>query len=94
MEHPTPSQTTSVPPEAHALLAQFEEWPLQGTSLKRITEGNITTFQLQFEWTPHPEQQCAAGRRRSQRRRSHTASLPETRSSGGKWTAEEDAGLS
>ncbi|KAI7767509.1 hypothetical protein LZL87_013754 [Fusarium oxysporum] len=78
MEHPTPSQTTSVPPEAHALLAEFEEWPLQGTSLKRITEG----------------QQCAAGRRRSQRRRSHTASLPETRSSGGKWTAEEDAGLS
>ncbi|PCD20339.1 hypothetical protein AU210_016206 [Fusarium oxysporum f. sp. radicis-cucumerinum] len=48
---PTPSRETPIPPVAE-LFAQFEEWPLGGAVLKRITEGSKTTFQLQFEWDP------------------------------------------
>jgi hypothetical protein len=32
------------------LTAVFEEWPLEGVFLKRVTEGDLTTFQLQFAW--------------------------------------------
>jgi hypothetical protein len=32
--------------------AVFDEWPLQNASLKRVTEGSRTTFQLQFAWEP------------------------------------------
>ncbi|KAF5696805.1 hypothetical protein FGLOB1_13237 [Fusarium globosum] len=46
---PTPSRETLIPPVTE-LFAQFEEWPLGGAVLKRITEGSKTTFQLQFEW--------------------------------------------
>ncbi|KAF5565959.1 hypothetical protein FPHYL_4000 [Fusarium phyllophilum] len=45
------SRETPTPPVAE-LVAQFEEWPLSGAVLKRITEGSKTTFQLQFEWDP------------------------------------------
>ncbi|KAF4418449.1 hypothetical protein F53441_14479 [Fusarium austroafricanum] len=31
-------------------------YPLSNVSLKRITEGNRMTFQLQFEWTPESNQ--------------------------------------
>ncbi|RBA11046.1 hypothetical protein FPRO05_14276 [Fusarium proliferatum] len=48
---PTPSQGTLALPRAEPF-AQFEEWPLRGAVLKRITEGSKTTFQLQFEWDP------------------------------------------
>lgn len=48
-KRPTPLHPTSVPSEAHTLLAKFKEWPLQGVVLKQITEGDRTTFQLQFE---------------------------------------------
>ncbi|KAF4951693.1 hypothetical protein FGADI_7287 [Fusarium gaditjirri] len=48
---PTPSREIPIPPVAE-LFAQFEEWPLGGAVLKRITEGTKTTFQLQFEWDP------------------------------------------
>ncbi|KAM6516649.1 hypothetical protein FALCPG4_014827 [Fusarium falciforme] len=91
IEDPTPSQATSVPSEARKILARFEEWPLKDASLKRITEGSRTTFQLQFEWAPDPSQQHA------DRSVSHSkgggppkASLSATRSSGGKWTTEEE----
>ncbi|EXL40048.1 hypothetical protein FOCG_17331 [Fusarium oxysporum f. sp. radicis-lycopersici 26381] len=47
---PTPSREPT-PPVAE-VFAQFEEWPLGGAILKRITEGSKTTFQLQFEWDP------------------------------------------
>ncbi|RKK68440.1 hypothetical protein BFJ69_g13598 [Fusarium oxysporum] len=47
---PTPSQARSVPPEASAFLARFQEWPLENVSMKRITENGKTTFQFQFEW--------------------------------------------
>jgi hypothetical protein len=33
-----------------AVLARFEEWPLENASLKRVTENGMTTFQLQFSW--------------------------------------------
>ncbi|KPA36271.1 hypothetical protein FLAG1_10976 [Fusarium langsethiae] len=54
-ESPAPSQTSSVPSDA-GNFAGFEEWPLSNVSLKRITEGDKTTFQLQFDWTPDPSQ--------------------------------------
>ncbi|KAK2666284.1 hypothetical protein RAB80_017941 [Fusarium oxysporum f. sp. vasinfectum] len=54
-ESPAPSQTSSVPSDA-GIFARFEEWPLRNVSLKRITEEDKTTFQLQFDWTPDPSQ--------------------------------------
>ncbi|KAK2672740.1 hypothetical protein RAB80_012820 [Fusarium oxysporum f. sp. vasinfectum] len=53
-ESPAPSQTSSVPSDA-GIFARFEEWPLRNVSLKRITEEDKTTFQLQFDWTPDPK---------------------------------------
>ncbi|KAL6410034.1 hypothetical protein AUP68_06443 [Ilyonectria robusta] len=49
---PASSQATSDETEVGAVLARFEEWPLENASLKRITENGKTTFQLQFDWTP------------------------------------------
>ncbi|KAH7146808.1 hypothetical protein B0J13DRAFT_524547 [Dactylonectria estremocensis] len=49
---PASSQATSDETEVTAVLASFEEWPLENASLKRITENGKTTFQLQFDWTP------------------------------------------
>ncbi|KAH8659707.1 hypothetical protein BGZ61DRAFT_540043 [Ilyonectria robusta] len=46
------SQAMSDETEVRAVLARFEEWPLENASLKRITENGKTTFQLQFDWTP------------------------------------------
>ncbi|KAL3587728.1 hypothetical protein FPOAC2_13627 [Fusarium poae] len=54
---PTPSHARSVPSEASAFLARFQEWPLENVSMKRITENGKTTFQFQFDWplcTNHP----------------------------------------
>ncbi|KAF4452119.1 hypothetical protein F53441_4984 [Fusarium austroafricanum] len=44
-----PSQATVPRSDASALLARFEEWPLENVLLKRITEGIKMTFQVQFE---------------------------------------------
>ncbi|KAG7432006.1 hypothetical protein Forpi1262_v007062 [Fusarium oxysporum f. sp. raphani] len=44
------SHTRSVPSDASAFLAQFQEWQLENVSMKRITENRKTTFQFQFEW--------------------------------------------
>ncbi|KAM6527483.1 hypothetical protein FSOLCH5_003553 [Fusarium solani] len=89
-ESPAPSQTRSVPSDA-GTFARFEEWPLRNVSLKRIIEGDKTTFQLQFAWTSDSTQQHA------DRSVLHSkgggplkASLSGARSSGGKWTTEED----
>ncbi|CAM1509671.1 Fc.00g000060.m01.CDS01 [Cosmosporella sp. VM-42] len=49
---PVSSQATSDETQVTAVLASFEEWPLENASLKRITENGKTTFQLQFNWTP------------------------------------------
>ncbi|KAH7115547.1 hypothetical protein EDB81DRAFT_862179 [Dactylonectria macrodidyma] len=49
---PMSSQATSDETEVKAVLASFEEWPLENVSLKRITENGKTTFQVQFDWTP------------------------------------------
>lgn len=49
---PTPSQARSIPSDASAILARFEEWQLENVSMKRITENGNMTFQFQFEW-PH-----------------------------------------
>ncbi|KAH7129613.1 hypothetical protein B0J13DRAFT_139736 [Dactylonectria estremocensis] len=49
---PASSQATSDETEVTAVLASFEEWPLENASLKRITENGKTTFQVQFDWTP------------------------------------------
>ncbi|KAL6406242.1 hypothetical protein AUP68_10412 [Ilyonectria robusta] len=50
----SPASSRAMPDEteARAVLAKFEEWPLENASLKCITENGQTTFQLQFEWTP------------------------------------------
>ncbi|KAH7153749.1 hypothetical protein DER46DRAFT_510325 [Fusarium sp. MPI-SDFR-AT-0072] len=47
---PTASHARSVPPDATAFLAQFQEWQLENVSMKRIIENGKTTFQFQFEW--------------------------------------------
>ncbi|EGU89167.1 hypothetical protein FOPG_18546 [Fusarium oxysporum f. sp. conglutinans race 2 54008] len=44
------SHARSVPSDASAFLAQFQEWQLENVSMKRITENGKTTFQFQFEW--------------------------------------------
>ncbi|KAF5701792.1 hypothetical protein FMUND_13760 [Fusarium mundagurra] len=90
-ESPAPSQTSPVPIDA-GTFARFEEWPLRNVSLKRITEGDKTTFQLQFDWTPDPSQPHA-GRSVSHAKEGRgppKASLSGTRSSGGKWSLEEE----
>ncbi|KAJ4029486.1 hypothetical protein NW756_012750 [Fusarium oxysporum] len=90
-ESPAPSQTSSVPSEA-STFARFEEWPLSNVFLKRITEGDMTTFQLQFDWTPDPSQPHAdrSISHSKEGRWPHKAPLSGTRSSGGKWTLEEE----
>ncbi|KAH6983648.1 hypothetical protein BKA56DRAFT_719228 [Ilyonectria sp. MPI-CAGE-AT-0026] len=49
---PASSQATSDETEVRAVLASFEEWPLENSSLKCITENGKTTLQAQFDWTP------------------------------------------
>ncbi|KAJ4176805.1 hypothetical protein NW767_015330, partial [Fusarium falciforme] len=58
IESPTSSQARPAPSETSTFHGRFEEWPLKDVLLKRITEGDKTTFQLQFEWplyTNHPQ---------------------------------------
>jgi hypothetical protein len=31
-------------------ITTFQEWPLEGATLKRVVEGGVATFQLQFSW--------------------------------------------
>ncbi|KAF5615770.1 uncharacterized protein FTJAE_13238 [Fusarium tjaetaba] len=90
-ESPALSQTSSVPSDA-GTFARFEEWPLSNVFLKRITEGDMTTFQLQFDWTPDPSQphDDRSISRSKEGRGPHKGSLSGTRSSGGKWTLEEE----
>ncbi|KAG7432246.1 hypothetical protein Forpi1262_v007149 [Fusarium oxysporum f. sp. raphani] len=90
-ESPATSQTSSAPSDA-GTFARFEEWPLRNVSLKRITEGDKTTFQLQFDWTPGPSQPHAdrSVSHSKEGRGPPKASLSATRSSGGKWTLEEE----
>ncbi|UPL00878.1 hypothetical protein LCI18_011812 [Fusarium solani-melongenae] len=54
---PAQSRARSIPSEASAILARFQEWPLENVLMKCITENGKTTFQFQFEWplcTDHP----------------------------------------
>ncbi|KAK7402472.1 hypothetical protein QQX98_011773 [Neonectria punicea] len=82
---------TAVPSDVSACVARFEEWPLRNVSLKRITEGNRTTFQLQFEWTPESNQLHAQTSVPHPEDRELAMSLPpKTTSSGGKWTTKEE----
>ncbi|KAH7230630.1 uncharacterized protein BKA55DRAFT_598833 [Fusarium redolens] len=92
IESPAPSQARPVPSEARTFLARFEEWPLRDVSLKRITEGDKATFQLQFVWTPDLSQPHAdrSVSHPKKGRGPAKASPPATRSSGGKWTLEEE----
>ncbi|KAH7231608.1 uncharacterized protein BKA55DRAFT_712784 [Fusarium redolens] len=92
IESPAPSQRRPGPSEASTFLARFEKWPLSDVSLKRITEGDKATFQLQFEWTPDLCQPPADGSVSHPRtgRGPPKASLSATRSSGEKWTSEEE----
>ncbi|KAI8685048.1 hypothetical protein NCS57_00172800 [Fusarium keratoplasticum] len=74
---------------------RFEEWPLGNASLKCVTEGDKKTFQIQFEWIPGSPDSCQRHADRSEplprkSREPPKASLLATRSSGGKWTLEED----
>ncbi|RTE69012.1 hypothetical protein BHE90_016609 [Fusarium euwallaceae] len=58
LSSPTPPRARSVPSEASAVLARFQEWPLENVSMKRVTENGKTTFQFQFDWplcTNHPD---------------------------------------
>ncbi|CVL00286.1 uncharacterized protein FMAN_09789 [Fusarium mangiferae] len=85
-------EATPAPSEASMFLAQFEEWSLKDVLLKRITEGDKTTFQLQFEWD-HDSCQPNAGKPilhlKNRRRLLKTLHSP-TKSSGRRWTSEED----
>ncbi|EXL40443.1 hypothetical protein FOCG_17065 [Fusarium oxysporum f. sp. radicis-lycopersici 26381] len=75
---PTPSRARSVPSEASAFLARFQEWPLEHVSMKRITENGKTTFQFQFEWPlctnyPHatsmtPDSTCSVATKKPTKR--------------------------
>ncbi|KAH7146066.1 hypothetical protein EDB81DRAFT_759375 [Dactylonectria macrodidyma] len=90
-EGPSRSQAAPVSSEVPTLLARFEEWPLQDVSLKRITEGGKTTFQLKFEWAPGPSRaQTDRSVSHSEGREPPKATLSGTRSSGQKWTTEEE----
>ncbi|KAJ3469796.1 hypothetical protein MRS44_003861 [Fusarium solani] len=92
IDSPTPSRAIPAPSEANMFLARFEEWPLEDVVLKRITEDGKTTFELQFDWDsdlcqPH------AGRSVSNpmKRRRLSKTLPSVaKSSGARWTSEED----
>ncbi|KAF5530712.1 hypothetical protein FMEXI_13384 [Fusarium mexicanum] len=91
MHSPT-TEATPAPSEASMLLAQFEEWSLKDVLLKRITEGDKTTFQLQFEWD-HDSYQPNTGKSTShlkKRRRLPKTLHSPAKSSGGRWTLEED----
>ncbi|KAI8677560.1 hypothetical protein NCS56_00646200 [Fusarium sp. Ph1] len=88
---PASSRATSDDTEARAVLARFEEWPLENASLKRITENGRTNFQLQFDWTPCTKQGHASSAVLDQ------ANSPSTRKRGkgergsrAKYTAQED----
>ncbi|KAL3587706.1 hypothetical protein FPOAC2_13604 [Fusarium poae] len=92
-ESPAPSQAIPVASGISSFLAQFEEWPLQDMILKRITEGDKSTFQLQFEWGTGTCQPCS--RRpitppKKGNKRSLKTSLSGTTSSKSMWTSEED----
>ncbi|KAF5697999.1 hypothetical protein FMUND_15228 [Fusarium mundagurra] len=85
-------EATPAPAEASMFLAQFEEWSLKDVLLKRITEGGKTTFQLQFEWD---HDSCRPNAGRSISHLKNRRRLPETlhssaKSSGGRWTSDED----
>ncbi|CVL07329.1 uncharacterized protein FMAN_15395 [Fusarium mangiferae] len=89
---PIPSAATPALSRANMLLARFEEWPLENVLLKRITEGGKTTFQLQFEWDPDS---CQPHASRSVSHPKKCRKLPKNfrsaaKSSGGRWTSEED----
>ncbi|KAF4447586.1 hypothetical protein F53441_8881 [Fusarium austroafricanum] len=91
-EGPAPSQARPIPSDASTFLARFEEWPLRDVSLKRITEGDKTTFQLQFEWTPDPSQPHANRPVCSPHKggRPLEVSVSAAKSSGDKWTPDEE----
>ncbi|KAF5669924.1 hypothetical protein FDENT_11390 [Fusarium denticulatum] len=81
---PTLSRETPIPPVTE-LFAQFEEWPLGGAVLKRITEGSKTTFQLQFEWDatscqPHGHSSMSRLKRKRLPDTSHLLSKSRNRS--------------
>lgn len=79
------------PPRLARFLLDLENG-LRDVSLKRITEGDKTTFQLQFAWTPD-RRQPHADRPVSHPKKGRAlpkASLSATRSSGDKWTSEEE----
>ncbi|KAF4463514.1 hypothetical protein FALBO_9663 [Fusarium albosuccineum] len=88
---PAMPRTDAGPSDVDTCISRFEEWPLSNVCLKRITEGNKTTFQLQFEWTPEsnrPHAQISVPHPKD--RELALASTPRTTSSGGKWTTEEE----
>ncbi|KAH6981467.1 hypothetical protein EDB80DRAFT_256361 [Ilyonectria destructans] len=72
---PASSQATPDETEVRAVLASFEEWPLENASLKRITENGKTTFQVQFDWTPGTKHRHASSTARDR------VNLPLTRTS-------------
>ncbi|KAH6949374.1 hypothetical protein BKA56DRAFT_596549 [Ilyonectria sp. MPI-CAGE-AT-0026] len=90
---PASSQATSDETEVRAVLASFEEWPLENASLKRITENGKTTFQVQFDWTPCTKHGHASSTARDRvdlpstrtRSRAKRASAPRA-----KYTPQED----
>lgn len=91
---PVSSQATSDDNEARAVLARFEEWPLENASLKRIAENGRTTFQLQFDWTPCTKHGHASSTVRDRVHSPSTQTKARTkRGSRAKYTAQEDGRL-
>ncbi|KAH6883902.1 hypothetical protein B0T10DRAFT_137140 [Thelonectria olida] len=82
---PALSQATSIEAEVGAVLARFEEWPLENVSLKRITENGRATFQLQFDWTPCADRGCVDSPSTQTVHRAKRASASRTH-----YTTEED----
>ncbi|RSL47921.1 hypothetical protein CEP54_013181 [Fusarium duplospermum] len=92
IDSPTPSRAIPAPSEANMCLARFEEWPLGDVLLKRITEGGKATFQLQFDWDSdscHLHAGRSASNPKKRRRPSKTL-RSVAKSSGARWTSEED----
>lgn len=73
-------------------LARFEEWPLGGVFLQRITEGSKTTFQLQFDWDSDLCQPLASRSVSTPKKRRNLSKIlrSASKSSGARWTSEED----
>ncbi len=84
-----PSSLRSDEGLARVPTAKFEEWPLKGAVLKRVTENGLVTFQLQFTWDPHLEHK-RGGRPRREPSVKRRPSVPQNSTPRRHFVPEED----